>query len=88
MLYDLYEAAVGVGIYLKAHNWQKWKSTFPTYPCHESYEEETVGVKSCSYTFKINDFWEYVKFGVISWHFDILSITAFCFFTIKSPSFI
>ena len=35
---------------LKAHKWQKWKSTFPTYPCHEICKGEAVGVKSYKYT--------------------------------------
>ena len=28
---------------LTAHNWQKWKSTFLTCPCHKIYREEAVG---------------------------------------------
>ena len=61
---------------LTAHNWQKWKSTFLTCPCHEIYRVEAVGLQNSNYTFKNYDFCEYVKFGAISWNFDILSITA------------
>ena len=43
------------------------------YPCHEIYSDEAVGLKSCKNTWKITIF---VKFGAISWKFDILSITA------------
>ena len=32
-----------------AHNWQKWKSTFHTYHCHEIYREEAVGLKENAY---------------------------------------
>ena len=41
---------------LTVHNWQKWKSTFPTCPCHEIYSEEAVCVKSYNYTWKITIF--------------------------------
>ena len=61
---------------LTAHNWQKWKSTFLTCPCHKIYRVEAVGLKNSNYTYKFYDFCEYVKFGAISWTFDILSITA------------
>ena len=61
---------------LTAHNWQKWKSTFLTCPCHKIYREEAVGLKNSNYTFKKYDFCEYVKLKAISWKFDILSITA------------
>ena len=37
---------------------------------------ESPGLKSYDYTLKIYDYCEYVKFGAISWKFDILSITA------------
>ena len=61
---------------LTAHNWQKWKSTFLTCPCHEIYRVETVGQKKSNYTLKITIICEYVKFGAILWKIDILSITA------------
>ena len=60
---------------LTAHNWQKWKSTFLTWPCHKIYREEEAGLESYNYTFKIT-ICEYVKFREISWKLDILSITA------------
>ena len=31
--------------HLTAHNWQKWKRVFLTYPCHEIYRDEAVGLK-------------------------------------------
>ena len=34
-------------------NWQKWKSTFLTCPCHEIYRGEAVGLKSSNYTWKV-----------------------------------
>ena len=34
---------------LTAHNWQKWKSIFPTRPCHEIYREEAGGVQKYNY---------------------------------------
>ena len=40
-------------IQLTAHNWQKWKRVFLTCPCHKIYRDETVGLKSCKYTWKI-----------------------------------
>ena len=61
---------------LTAHNWQKWKRVFLTCPCHEIYRDEAVGLKSCRYTWKIMIFCKNMKFGAISWKFDILSITA------------
>ena len=54
---------------LTAHNWQKWKRVFLTCPCHE-----IIGMKQLVYL-KNYDLCEYVKFGAISWKFDILSIT-------------
>ena len=57
---------------LRLFNWQKWKRVFLTCPYHEIYRDEEVGLKSCKYY----DLCEYVEFGVISWKFDILSITA------------
>ena len=56
-------------------NWQKLKSIFLTCPCHKIHRVEAVGLKSSNYTFKNDDFCEYVKFGAISWKIDILSIT-------------
>ena len=41
---------------LTAHNWQKLKSTFLTYPCHKIYRVEAVGLKSSNYTLKITIF--------------------------------
>ena len=38
---------------LTAHNWQKWKRVFLTYPCHKIYRVEAVGLKSSNYTWKI-----------------------------------
>ena len=35
------------------HKWQKWKRVFLTCPCHTSYRDEAVGLKSCKYTCKI-----------------------------------
>ena len=61
---------------LTAYNWQKWKRVFLTCPCHEIYGDEAVDLTSCKYTWKIKIFCENVKFGAISWKFDILSITA------------
>ena len=40
-----------------AHNWQKWKSTYLTCPCHEMYRVEAVGLKNSSYTLKITILW-------------------------------
>ena len=37
---------------LTAHNWQKWKRVFLTFPCHEIYRDKAVGLKSCKYTWK------------------------------------
>ena len=57
--------------WLTAHNWQKWKSTFPTYPCHDIYREEAVDVKSYHCTFKKYDFvnlWIWGNFLEI-WYF-------------------
>ena len=61
---------------LTAHNWQKWKRVFLTCPWHKIDRDEAVGQKSCEYTWKNYDICENVKFGAISWKFDILSITA------------
>ena len=38
---------------LMAHNWQKGKSVFLTCPCHKIYRDETVGLKSGKYIWKI-----------------------------------
>ena len=69
---------------LTAHNWQKWKSTFLTCPCHEICRVEAVGLNNSNYTWKIT-ISEYVKFGAISWKCDILSITARSKLKSKSP---
>ena len=61
---------------LTGGNWQKWKRVFLTCPCHEIYRDEAVGLKSCKKYLKNYDICENVKFGAISWKFDILSITA------------
>ena len=45
-------------------------------PCHKIDRDEAVGQKSCKNTWKITIFVKFVKFGAISWKFDILSITA------------
>ena len=37
----------------KLNKWRKWKSTFLTYPCHDMYRVEAVGLKSSNYTLKI-----------------------------------
>ena len=61
----------------QTHNWQKWKSIFLTCPWHGFYKEEAVCLKNVLILyFKNYEFCEYVKFGTISWTFDILSITA------------
>ena len=62
---------------LTAHNWQIWKSTLLTCPCHKIDRVEAVGLKSSNYTLKITIFFfflENVKFGAILWKYDILSI--------------
>ena len=61
---------------LTGGNWQKWKRVFLTCPCHEIYRDEAVGLKSLQKYLKNYDICENVKFGGISWKFDILSITA------------
>ena len=43
-------------IALTAHNWQKWKRVFLTYPCRKICRDEAVGLKSCKYTWKITIF--------------------------------
>ena len=60
---------------LTAHNWQIWKRVFLTCSCQKICRDKAVGLKSCKYTLKNYDSCEYVKFGAISWKFDILSIT-------------
>ena len=42
-----------MSLYSRAHNWQKWKSTFLTSSCHKIYREEAVGLKISNYTEKI-----------------------------------
>ena len=61
---------------LMAHNWQKWKRVFLTCPCHKIYSDKAVGLKSCKHIWKNHNICENVKFGAISWKFDIVSITA------------
>ena len=61
---------------LTAHNWLYWKRVFLTCPCHKIYKDEAVSLKKLQIYLKNYDFCETVKFGVISWKFDILSITA------------
>ena len=41
---------------LTAHNWQKWKRVFLTCPCHNIYRDDTDGLKSSNYTWKITIF--------------------------------
>ena len=67
-----WEPSALIHLSLTAHNWQKWKRTFLTCPRHKISREEAVGVKSANYTFKLNNFCEYVKFGAIMWKSDIL----------------
>ena len=38
---------------LTTHNWQKWKSAFLTYHCHEIYREEVVDLKIIQLYLKI-----------------------------------
>ena len=40
-------------VFLTAHNWQKWKRVFLTWPSHKIYRVESVGLKSSNYTWKI-----------------------------------
>ena len=61
---------------LTAHNWQKWKRVFLTCPCHKIYRDEAVGIKKVANILEKLRFCENVKFGAISWKFDILLITA------------
>ena len=61
---------------LTAHNGQHWKSTFLTCHCHKISRVEAVGLKKSNFTLKNYNFCEYVKFGVILWKIDMLSITA------------
>ena len=68
---------------LTAHNWQKWKRTIVTCPCHKIYREGTIALKTCNYILKNYDFCEYVKLREISWKIDILSITAYWKFESK-----
>ena len=63
---------------LTGGNWQKWKRVFLTCPCHKIYRDEAVGLtKKLQKYLKNYDICENVKFGAISWKFDILSITAY-----------
>ena len=45
---------------LTGGNWQKWKRVFLICPCHKIYRNESVGLKSCKYTWKLTKF---VKMG-------------------------
>ena len=45
-----FESKITIYMRLTAHNWQSWKSTFPSFPCHKIYREEAVGLKSSNYT--------------------------------------
>ena len=74
-----------VFVWLTAHNWQNWKSTFLTCPCHEIYRVKAFALKNYKLYLKNYDFCEYVKFGAISWKFDILSITAESKLESKNP---
>ena len=65
-----------VNLALTGGNWQKWKRVFLKCPCHEIYRDEAVGLKKLQKYLKNYDICENVKFGVMSWKFDILSITA------------
>ena len=76
LLVSLYKFLCFRTLHLMAHNWQKWKSTFPTCPCHRIYRVEAVGLKSSNYTFKNYDFCENVKFGAILWKMAIVSKTS------------
>ena len=38
---------------LTAHNWQKWRSTLLTCPCHNIYRKEALGLNNSNYTWKI-----------------------------------
>ena len=59
---------------LMAHNWQKQKSRFHTYPCYKIYRVEAVGL--CLFNYYTYKFCKYFKFGAISWNIDILLIIA------------
>ena len=76
MLITLRESVKRANFGLTGGNWQKWKRVFLTCPCHEIYRDEAVGLKKLQKYLKNYDICENVKFGAISWKFDILSITA------------
>ena len=62
---------------LTVHNWQKFFKK--EYSCHVpalKFIRMKHLVQKLQIHFKIYDLCEYVEFGVISWKFDILSITA------------
>ena len=48
---------------LMTHNWQNWKSRFPSCPCHEIYRHNAFHLKSSNYTYKNYHFCENVKFA-------------------------
>ena len=56
---------------LTAHNWQKWKSTFLTCPCHKIYRVDAVGLKSSNYTLKITIFVKMHNLGQVCENFII-----------------
>ena len=39
--------------------------------CHEIYTTEEVGLQSCNNIFCNHNFCEYLRFGVVSWKFDL-----------------
>ena len=53
--------------------------------CHRIYRVQAVGLSRSNHTLKITIFFENVKFGAISWKFDILSITASLKLEFKNP---
>ena len=52
------------------------KKSIPDMSLQKFDRDEAVGLKSCKKYLKNYDICENVKFGAISWKFDILSITA------------
>ena len=59
-------------IFLTAHNWQKWKRVLLTYPCHEIYRDEAVGLKKNAVILeKLRFLWIYGIWGnfVKIWYF-------------------
>ena len=62
---------------LTAHNWQKWKRVFLTYPCHKIYRVEAVGLKISN-----KNMWNLGQFCEKS---DILLIPSLLKFESKNP---